>query len=295
MTRAFTFVVNRDSGTGPKDVIAITQHLREAGCEVEVNYSSGVKATRKVVTGAVHKGHVVVSVGGDGTLSSIAGDVARLGGTVGIVPAGRGNDFARMAALPSEAERVVHTLLNATPKSTDLISTRLPTGRTRVLASSIYAGVDAHAGLLVNRSRWLPRKLQYPGAAIRSLATFRPSRYSLTIDGTERSFRAATVVVANSGFYGSGMNIAPAASIDDGFLDIVVVEAAGRVDMMRAFPKVYSGQHVDLDEVHTFRGRSISVSVTLEVKLGGDGEPLGAVGDTAVDIKVWPAALQVLR
>lgn len=295
MRRSFAFVVNRNSGTGPKDVIAITRLLREASCAVEVTYSAGIKATRTVVTEAVKRGDVVVSVGGDGTLSSVVGDVARLGGTLGIVPAGRGNDFARMASLPSEPETIAQTLLEAAPKPTDLISARLPKGPTRVLASSIYAGVDAQASQLVNRSRWLPRKLQYPSAALRSLATFRPANYSLTIDGAEYSFQAATVVVANSGYYGSGMNIAPDASIDDGFLDVVVVEAAGRLDMMRAFPRVYSGEHVQLDEVHTFRGRSISVSAGPEVKLGGDGESLGALGNAATEINVYPAALQVLR
>lgn len=295
MRRSFAFVVNRNSGTGPKDVIAITRLLREAHCAVEVTYSTGIKATRTVVSEAVKRGDIVVSVGGDGTLSSVAGDVARLGGTLGIVPAGRGNDFARMASLPSEPERIAQTLLQAAPTPTDLISARLPNGPTRMLASSIYAGVDAQAGLLVNRSRWLPRKLQYPSAALRSLATFRPATYYVTIDGEEYSFQAATVVVANSGYYGSGMNIAPEASIDDSFLDVVVVEAVGRLDMMRAFPRVYSGKHVQLDEVHTFRSRSVTVSAQPGRPLGGDGEPLGTLGHTPINIDVSPGALQVLR
>ena len=75
----------------------------------------------------------------------------------------------------------------------------------------MYAGVDARAAAIVDRARWLPGTLQYPYAALRSLATYRPGRYRLAVDGVEREVSAATVVVANSAYYGKGMRIAPGA------------------------------------------------------------------------------------
>ena len=86
-------------------------------------------------------------------------------------------------------------------------------GRTPTLvAGSVYAGVDARAGEIVNRSHWLPSKLQYPIASVRALATYRPAALTLEgIDGERHrsQHRAATVVIANSRFYGKGMAIAP--------------------------------------------------------------------------------------
>ena len=125
----------------------------------------------------------------------------------------------------------------------------------RSVAGSVYAGVDAHAAEIVDQAR-LPKKLQYPYAAVRSLATYQPGRYRLSVDGVEREYAAATVVVANSAYYGKGMKIAPEAVIDDGVLDVVVIEAASRLELLRALPTVYDGAHVDRPEVTRAQGQA---------------------------------------
>lgn len=297
MNRSFSLLVNPSAGGGaaPGAVVPVARILRDAGAVVDVTYSPGPQATLDLVSSALGRGDVVVSVGGDGMLSSIAGEVARLGGTLGMVPAGRGNDFARMLGLPTEAPDVARVLLEADPTPTDLIRATLPDGTLRVVAGSVYAGVDAEIAGLVNRIKWLPKKLHYPAATVRVLAGFTSATYAVTIDGTTRSFVGATVVVANSGYYGAGMLIAPPASVDDGALDVVVIEAAGRLDMIRSFPKVYDGNHVELEQVHLFRGRSVSISVDPAVALGGDGEPLGRVGEVPVQVDVLPSAINLLR
>ncbi|MBD8871109.1 diacylglycerol/lipid kinase family protein [Nocardioides donggukensis] len=297
MTRDYSFLVNPLSGGGaaPGAVVPVARRLREAGAAVEVTYSPGPRATLDLVRAAVGRGEVVVSVGGDGMLSSVAGEVARLGGTLGIVPAGRGNDFARMLGLPDDPDEVARLLLEAPPRPVDLLAVRGPDGADRVVAGSVYAGVDARASRLVDRARWLPRRLQYPYAAVRSLATYRPAHLEVAVDGTVGTFRAATVVVANSGYYGSGMHIAPGASLDDGVLDVVVIEAAGRLDLIRSLPTVYDGGHVALPGVHVLRGRLVEVrSLAGPVPVGGDGESLGELRAGPLTARVLPEALAVL-
>ncbi|WP_416958470.1 YegS/Rv2252/BmrU family lipid kinase [Nocardioides sp. T5] len=284
-------------GAAPAAVVPVARILRDAGAKVDVTYSPGPHAILDIVDTAVARGEVVVSVGGDGMLSSIAGQVSALGGTLGIVPAGRGNDFARMLGLPSHAGDVARILLEGTPRPIDLLSVRLGDAARRVVAGSVYTGVDAVAGEIVDKVRWLPRKLQYPYAAVHSLATYRPARVSVVIDGENHEFQAATVVVANSGYYGSGMKIAPTAEVDDGLLDVVVIEAASRRGLLQSLPKVYDGAHVDRPEVHVMRGRTVQVSGTPAVPMGGDGEPLGHLPGSAGDaarIDVLPGALNLL-
>ncbi len=294
--RSFSFLVNPTSGGGaaPGAVVPVARALRDAGATVEVTYSPGPQAMKQLVSESVDRGDVVVSVGGDGMLSSIAGEVATCGGLLGVVPAGRGNDFARMLGIPSDPAGVARILLEATPTPTDLISAHLP-GGPKMLASSVYAGVDALTTTFVDRAHWMPKKLQYPVSAVRALASFRAATYSVEIDGQQHEFVGATVVIANSGYYGSGMHIAPAASVDDGLLDIVVIEASGRLDMIRSFPKVYDGGHVELDQVHIFRGRSVTFSATPPVHLGGDGEALGLLGSDPLTVEVAPGAVAFLR
>ena len=298
-SRSYSFLVNPLSGGGaaPAAVVPVARILRDAGATVEVTYSPGPRATLNLVEAAVARGDVVVSVGGDGMLSSIAGQVSSLGGTLGLVPAGRGNDFVRMLGLSAEPTDVARVLLSGTPTPIDLLSLRLGEAPVRVVAGSVYAGVDAVASEVVDQVRWLPRKLQYPYAAVHSLATYQPIRARVVVDGAAHDFRAATVVVANSAYYGSGMKIAPAASVDDGLLDVVVIEAATRRALIRALPQVYDGTHVDLPEVHVLRGRSVEVSGTPGVPVGGDGEPLGHLprdpGSPAL-VDLLPGALSLL-
>ena len=292
----FAFLVNPASGGGaaPAAVVPVARLLREAGAEVEVTYSPGPHATHDLVAAAVARGATVVSVGGDGMLSSVVGEVARAGGTLGIVPAGRGNDFARMLGLPSDAAGQADVLLSGHCRSVDLVALG-----DRLLAGSVYAGVDARAAALVDRLHRLPPRVQYPYAAVRSLATYRSARYRVAVDGEVLEVTAATVVVANSGYYGKGMRIAPGAALDDGLLDVVVIGAASRRDLVRSLPRVYDGGHVALPQVTVLRGRRVELSADAPtpVPAGGDGEPLGelpGIGEAPWVVEVCPGAVPVL-
>lgn len=301
MSRSYSFLVNPSSGGGaaPEAVVPVARLLREAGASVDVTYSPGPHAMLELVGAAVDRGDVVVSVGGDGMVSSLAGLVAERGGTLGLVPAGRGNDFARMLGLPADPEGQARTLLEGAVRRIDLLAVTGLGSTRRLVAGSVYAGVDARAAEIVDRATWLPRKLQYPYAALRSLATYRPGRYVVSVDGVEHEYAAATVVVANSAYYGSGMKIAPAASLEDGRLDVVVIEAASRVGLMRSLPKVYDGGHVDLPEVTVLSGTRVELrgSARSPIPAGGDGEPLGplpALDAAPAVLEVVPGALAVL-
>jgi YegS/Rv2252/BmrU family lipid kinase len=299
--RAFTFLVNPSSGGGaaPGAVVPVARLLREAGATVDVTYSPGPHAMVALVDEAVDRGDVVVSVGGDGMLSSLAGLVSARGGTMGMLPAGRGNDFARMLGLPETAEAQARLLLEGSVRPIDLLAVSGIGGERRLVAGSVYAGVDARAAEIVDRATWLPRTLQYPYAALRALATYQPGRYRVAVDGIEHEYAAATVVVANSAYYGKGMRIAPPASVEDGVLDVVVIEAAGRVSLMRSLPKVYDGAHVDLPEVTVLSGKQVELRGTARtpIPVGADGEPLGplpALGATPATVEVVPGALPVI-
>ncbi|GAB3198644.1 diacylglycerol kinase family protein [Nocardioides hungaricus] len=298
--RSFTFLVNPASGGGaaPGAVVPVARLLREAGATVDVTYSPGPHAMVALVDEAVGRGDVVVSVGGDGMLSSLAGLVSARGGTLGVLPAGRGNDFARMLGLPDSPADQAQLLLGGQVRRVDLLAVSVA-GSRRVVAGSVYAGVDARAAEIVDRATWLPRRLQYPYAALRSLATYQPGRYRVAVDGIEHEYAAATVVVANSAYYGKGMKIAPSASVEDGVLDVVVIEAASRLALMRSLPQVYDGAHVSLAEVTVLSGRQVEVRGTSRsaIPMGADGEPLGPLpqlGAAPAVVEVVPGALAVL-
>jgi diacylglycerol kinase (ATP) len=289
--RSFRFLVNPTSGSGagPVLVAAVERLLVKAGARVTVETSRSAAHGRTVVADAAARGEVVAA-GGDGMLASIAGAVVATGGVLGVVPSGRGNDFARMLGLPSDPADVAQCLLHGRADSVDVIDTETA-GEEHVVLGSMYAGVDSLASHLVDHARLLPGRVQYPYAAVRALLTYQPRLFTVTVDGVPHEQSAYNVVVANSGYYGKGMHIAPTADVRDGLLDVVVLPAGSRLSMVRRLPQVYDGSHVDLPGVTVLRGRTVTVSADRDVTAYGDGERLGPLPGTAT---VRPRAIRVL-
>jgi diacylglycerol kinase (ATP) len=295
----YTLLVNPvcGNGSGAAAAESVGRTLRDAGQDVTITPTPGMRETHDLVDRVAARGDVIVLVGGDGTLSSVAGRIAARGGTLGIVPAGRGNDFARMLGLPSSPAAAAEVLLSGSPKTVDLLQVTIPGGEPRVIAGSTYSGLDARAGEIVETVRWLPVKLQYPYSALHAMATYRPARFRVVVDGDGAEYVGASVVVANSAYYGNGMKIAPGAVVDDGMLDVVIIEAESRRRLMRSLPKVYQGAHVNMPGVHVRRGRRVEVTASPQVSMGGDGEPVGrlpGLAEPPAVVEVLPEALTVL-
>jgi YegS/Rv2252/BmrU family lipid kinase len=286
--RRFHLLVNPTSGGGraPGAVEPVVRLLRHAGAEVTVDQSTGPVACAQLARTSAARGHVVVAVGGDGMLSSIAEALVGARGVLGILPCGRGNDFARMLGLSGTPEDVARTLLEGAPREVDVVDA----GR-RVVLGSVYAGVDSLASEMVDRARRLPTRVQYPYAAVRAVLSFTPTEFTVDVDGEVLHEQAYTVVVANSGYYGSGMHVAPGAKLDDGLLDVVVVRTASKLRLIRALPRLYAGTHVDLDGVVVRRGREVRLSSRRPVTAYGDGERLAPL---PITVSVRPRTLSVL-
>lgn len=285
---SFHLFVNPLAGRGrcleSADVVA--RVLRQAGVPVQVTQSSGVDACRERAAEAVGNGQTVVAVGGDGMVRSVLAPVVEAGAPLGIVPAGRGNDFARQLGLTSDPAVAAHVLLAGYTRSVDVID-----AGGEYIAGSVYAGIDSLTSQIVNRGGILPSSLHYPVAAVRALLAGRASYFEVTVDGARLEREAYMVVCANSGYYGSGMHIAPRASVDDGQLDVIIVGAAPKVNLLARMPRLYTGSHLELDIVTMLRGREVRIDSPDKVVAFGDGEPVGAVPVTA---RVRPEALTVL-
>ncbi len=286
--RRFRILVNPLSGGGsaPAAVDRVAPLLRAAGAEVALENSTSASHSQALVAQAVAQDEVVVAAGGDGMLASIAGALVEAKGTLGIIPSGRGNDFARMLALSDDPSDVASCLLHGRPTATDVID-----AAGTIVLGSMYAGVDSMASELVDNARRLPSAVQYPYAAVRALLTYKPATFTVTVDGHVHEQRAYNVVVANSAYYGKGMKIAPAADVRDGILEVIVLPADSRWGMVRRLPKVYDGTHIEMAGVTCFRGESVTVSADCPVQAYGDGERIGPLPRTAT---VVPRAIQVL-
>src|SRR5262249_53548292 len=118
---------------------------------------------------AAGRGEAVVAVGGDGLVGTLAGAVAAEGGVLGIIPVGRGNDFARMLGIPFRPADAAAALLGGTGRTVDLIGVRAGDGPEQVVAGSVYLGVPSAGGGIAHRSPMPTRTVGYPLAAVRAL------------------------------------------------------------------------------------------------------------------------------
>jgi diacylglycerol kinase (ATP) len=136
-----------------------------------------------------------------------------------------------------------------------------------------------------------PARLRYVGAVLTELVAGRPAGFRLCLDGHELEARAWLVAVANCQSYGGGMRIAPAARLDDGLLDVVVIGPFTRPGFLAQFPKVFSGRHVGHALVSVHRAARVDLEADRPLAVHVDGE---TAGEVPVSFEVLPGAVRVL-
>ncbi|MER6033851.1 YegS/Rv2252/BmrU family lipid kinase [Streptomyces sp. NPDC001835] len=291
--RQFTAVVNPTAGdsTGAAALLQVARLLREAGAGLETEYSHSLAHAQDVARQAGARGRVVLAVGGDGMAGGIGGALSGTGTVLGLVPAGRGNDFARALGLPRDPAELVDILLHAEPAAVDTIEVESAVHERTVVLGSVYAGVDALANRHANRTRLLRGAASYYAGGLRAVTTWRPADYRVTVDGEEHHHRGYTVVAANSPYYGFGRLIAPGARVDDGLLDVVLIREAPRLLFFTLMNELKTGIHVRRPEVRILRGRELRIEASRPVPYGADGEVEATL---PVTLRVRPADLPVL-
>ncbi|MEU6549261.1 YegS/Rv2252/BmrU family lipid kinase [Streptomyces sp. NPDC046915] len=291
--RQFTAVVNPTAGSAgaAAALLRVARVLREAGAELETEYSRSLAHAQDIARRAGERGRVVLAVGGDGIAGGIGGALSGTDSVLGLVPAGRGNDFARALDLPADPDALARLLLEREPRAVDTIELRSAVHAGTAVLGSVYAGVDALANRHANHARLLRGAASYYAGGLRAVTTWRPVNYLVTVDGRPHAHRGYTVVAANSPYYGSGRMIAPAARVDDGLLEVVMIRAAPRRLFFTLMNELASGAHVERPEVHILRGREIRIEADREVPYGADGEVEAVLPVTA---KVLPGALRML-
>ncbi|MDQ1577326.1 MAG: diacylglycerol kinase [Microbacteriaceae bacterium] len=274
---------------------AVVQTLRAAGHDVtaltEPDFEELVDSARKSMAGGPD---ALVVVGGDGMVSLGVNLLAGTKTPLGIVPSGTGNDLARGLGIPiGNTEAAIEMLLDRLHHSPRVIDAgRITTsdGRLTWFASVASAGFDAVVNERANLLRWPRGRGRYNVALLRELAVLKPIGYRLVLDGVERRTRAMLVAAGNNVSLGGGMRLLPDAKLDDGLLDVVVVQPLSRIAFLRIFPRVFRGTHVTDPRVEITRVRRVRIEADGVVAYA-DGE---RVGPLPIDIDVVPAALRVL-
>ena len=260
--------------------------LDRLGAEYRVVESEGLGHAGGEAQAAAQAGETVVALGGDGMVSCLAAALCGSVGALAIIPAGRGNDFARWLGVPGEPEAAVRLALEGPERLVDVGEIN---GTPFLCIASV--GLDSDVNRFASQARFTRTKLAYPAAVLRALASWRPAGFQVVVDGEPYSFAGYSLAVANAGAYGGGMNLVPHADLEDGRLDVVMVGEAGRLRFLHTFLKVFQGTHVGHPALRFLTAKEVEVRADRELVVYADGEPVGPLPAT---IRVRPRALRVV-
>lgn len=267
----FVLIVNPAAGGGKGERVAkiASQVLDQSRVEFRIVPTKSPGHGADIALGCIETGETPVVVGGDGLVGAVGGALANTGVPLGLIPAGRGNDLARGLGIPVSTPEAVEVVRTGRDRLIDVGE-----GNGQRFLGIASVGFDSDANRIANESRLLGGPLVYAWAAIRALIGWKPVRFEITTGGVRRRVTGHTVAVANNGFYGGGMKMAPDSEIDDGMFDVILVEAVSKIRFLSDFPKVFSGSHVRSDGVETLRTPGISISASRPLTVYADGDPL---------------------
>jgi len=297
VSRAF-LIVNPTAGGGRTSRLwpSIRDRLRQLGLEFEARETSGPGSATELADTAVSAGWpLVVAVGGDGTVNEVVNGLidrdGRPRGTFGAILTGRGRDASRNLGIALDPSTALHRLVHGEEVHADL-GTAEWRGGSRYFVNCAGAGFDA---VVARRAQSIGRSgtLPYVLGILAALGQHRPVPASIEVDGRSAWNGPMTAaVVANGPYFGGGMRIAPAAAPDDGRLDLVILGALGRAELLAWLPSVYRGSHLRNAKVTTVRGQTMTIDASPSVPVQVDGEP---VASTPVRVSIRPGALRLRR
>lgn len=288
-------VINPTSGAGRGKALGaeFAAGLRELGLDyLDLSAPSAVEALargRAAITDGLIDGLVVL--GGDGMVHLGVNLVAETKLPLMVVGAGTGNDSVRLFGMPIHDIPASLRYLSENLHSTRSVDAARVTNESgiRTFFGSVSAGFDAIVNARANSLRFPKGKSKYSVGLFIELPKFQPIKYRIVLDGVERKLEAMLIAVANAPAYGGGMLISPSSSVTDGMLDLFIVHKISRFELVRLFPKVFSGGHVTHPAVEFVKAKRVELHAD-SVPAFADGE---SVGHTPLTVEVLPGALRL--
>jgi diacylglycerol kinase (ATP) len=292
----FGLILNPTSGKGKGAVLgpAFADELSKLG--VDLLDLTGASFDEAMENGrrAIAEGSIdaLAVAGGDGMMHLGINLCAGTHVPLALMPCGTGNDAAMALGIPIdrpvEAARLAVVAL-AEPAVVDL-GLGVTSNRRFYFFNSASAGFDAIVNRRANRWKYPKGPSRYTLAMLYELMSFDSLKYRAKIDGKFRDLDGMLCAVANGPSYGGGMLVAPNASVTDGLLDLFIVHKISKPELIKVFPKVFTGEHVSHPAVEIIRCQDVTL-LSEGVPVYADGEPVGMLPMT---VSIAPKSLKVL-
>jgi YegS/Rv2252/BmrU family lipid kinase len=271
--------------------------LRRHGIEADKAFTTGQgDATRQARKAALNY-DLLVAVGGDGTISEVADGILSCPNSqavLGLLPFGTGNDVAEVLGIQIHTD-ALQCLIAGQTKYIDAIQIQCQSDRVSVVRHSLlFAGVGIISESLKKTTarckKLFGQRMAYPVGLVRALWSYQSPLMRVNCDGRILDERFLFVGASNTPIAGGGMKIAPNAKVDDGLLNINLIQAVGRWQALLQLRRLCRGRHTNHPNVHYLLARDLKVDAPLPLEVAADGD---LVGHTPAQILVRPKALRV--
>lgn len=247
------------------------------------DFDADLKALKTACQGA----RLLIAVGGDGTLNLAVNAIAHTDTALGVVPAGSGNDFARIWVAGLSAKDIIHTALHG-----ETINIDLGKANERFFLNNAGVGFDAELVKRLKHRTW-PRKVTYITRALQLLPFYRSQ--SIVLEDSSNKVNAGLLPksfmlsIGNGRYFGAGLPITPHARVNDGVLAYTHIKEKYRSSTLRCLAKMVLQKHLKSKQVQSGQLEMVTVK-TAGIPVQVDGEYLGY---SPVHIKVCPGALKI--
>jgi diacylglycerol kinase (ATP) len=232
---------------------------------------------------------LVIIAGGDGTIYETVNGLVGGNCTLGIIPIGSGNDFVKMLALPLNYEKAIEVIKRGYIMKMDL-------GKVgdNYFANGLGMGFDADVVIESLKVKKLRGPLIYLYSVLKALQHYRNRVITLTVDGKKENRQVFMINVGNGEYLGGGFYLTPGARIDDGILDVCIIQSLSLREVLMHLPKAMKGRHILLPQVQFFRAKELIVESVEGIPVHADGELL-STNFKRVEISIVAEALKVIH
>jgi len=276
------------AGRSVKAMERVAQRLKEKGVVYETAVTQYARHSMELAAAAVGKGYEgILSVGGDGTLLEIAQVLKDTDETLGVIPAGTGNDFRRAIGVPRDPVEALDVVLRGNKRRVDV--GMLDDGK--VFLNVAGTGFDVEVIKYTEKVRRITTGgLAYYLGIVMSLFAYKSVNLTLTANGKIFERKALLIAIANGRCYAGGLMVAPQSDASDGLFDVVVIGALPNRRILFELPKMQHGEPEKISGTETFRCSEITIGCDQKLTFNLDGE---VYGQTPVTFRICPAALSV--
>ena len=287
--KRIAFLINPISGTTGKEQIlkGINERINKELYAPEIIYTERAGHAVEIAADEAERGTwAVVAVGGDGTINEIARSLVHSDTALGIIPCGSGNGLARHLQIPMEAKRAIDVLNGG---HTDIIDY----GTINDVPFFCTCGVGFDAFVSLQFSKAGKRgPLTYLEKTLTESLNYRPETYEVEIDGSPAHYKAFLIACGNASQYGNNAYIAPQATLNDGLLDVTILEPFTVLDVPSLSFQLFNKTIDQNSRIKTFRCRSLRIHRTAPGVAHFDGDPI--MMGNHIDVKIMERGLHVI-